>query len=136
MDRDVKMSAKTVLQTESVHEYVFSVRALGRDITAVVILPAEGIHVSVFGGDRSHIGAVSVISPDGSRRDTEFPGHRDGTVASKWAGALYAAGYSPAVVECGIHYDGIDKEGIRQILESTDLLLAGILNLQAPSSND
>ena len=129
MDRDIMTTSITIPGENTLHEYTFSVQALGRGITAVVLLPDEGIHVSVFGGDRSHIGAVSVISPDGSRQDTEFPGHRDGTVASKWAGALYAAGYSPAVVECGIHYDGIGKDGIRQILECTDRLLSEILHL-------
>lgn len=85
------------------------------------------LHVSVYGGDLPHIGAVSVVGPDGAVATTQFPGHRDGAVSEAWAKALSERGFRPAVVEAGIHYDGITPEGIRRVLEAGEALLAALL---------
>ena len=97
---------------------------LGHAIVADIARFPCGIHVSVYGGALPHIGAVSVASPDGAVSTTEFPGHRDAAVTEGWARALCEKGMLPAVVEAGIHYDGLTREGIREVLETTDRLLA------------
>ena len=107
--------------------FSLSVRVLGREITAYVILPDEGIHVTVCGGEKSHIGAVSVVDPDGARHDMQFPTHKDGVIASEWADALHQAGYCPVVAEAGIHYDDLSKEGIAAVVDAADQLLAQVL---------
>ena len=103
----------------------------GRDITALVLQTEEGVSVTLWGGDRPHIGAVGVADPDGKVTVTEFPGHKEGVVCEKWTAALAAAGYTPAVVTAGIHYDGLDKAGIEAVLILTDELLAETLRLIA-----
>lgn len=100
----------------------------GRDITIQAVLTEEGISVTVCGGDRPHIGAVGVADPDGKVTVTEFPGHKEGVVCEKWTAALAVAGYTPAVVTAGIHYDGLDKAGIEAVLALTDELLADTLH--------
>lgn len=100
---------------------------LGQNITVDVQLFPQGVHVSLYGGDLPHIGAVSVTDPEGNRTDLCFPGHREDTLTIRWSEALREAGLLPAVVEAGVHYDGISKEGIRKVLACCDELLEEVL---------
>ena len=95
----------------------------GRDIVAQVLQLPQGVHVSLYGGDLPHIGAVGLASPEGDCTITQFPDHKEGLVCEKWIAALSAAGYCPAVVEAGIHYDKLDRKGIAAVLAVTDDLL-------------
>ena len=104
-----------------------SVTVFDQEISAYVLIPDEGIHVTVCGGEKSHIGAVSVVDPDGARHDMQFPGHKDGMIAARWADALHAAGYCPVVVCAGIHYDHLSKEGIAAVMNAADQLLVQVL---------
>ena len=100
---------------------------LGADLTAQVLCLDEGLHVSVFGGTRTHIGAVSIVSPEGLVNTTQFPGHKDGVVSARWAEALSEAGVRPCVVEAGIHYDNLNRQEIDQVVSLTDEMLHTIL---------
>ena len=82
---------------------------MGREITAEILSFGQGLHVSVYGGDLPHIGAVSIVAPDGACSTVQFPKHLDNAVSERWAKALACAGYCPAVVEAGIHYDHISE---------------------------
>ena len=107
--------------------YSLSRECLGSRLHAEALALPGGLHVSVYGGDLPHIGAVSVAGPDGSVATTQFPGHRDGAVSEAWARALSERGFRPAVVEAGIHYDGITPEGIRRVLEAGKALLGELV---------
>ena len=124
---DTALAASVSFQAASASCFSLSVRVLGREIAAYVLIPDEGIHVTVCGGKKSHIGAVSVIDPDGMRHDMQFPTHKDGVIASEWADALHAAGYCPVVVCAGIHYDHLSKEGIAAVMNAADQLLVQVL---------
>ena len=97
-------------------------RVLDRDIHVLAYRLGEDIHVSVYGGDRAHIGAVSILSADGEIQTVCFPGHRDDAVSAPWCGRLKALGVRTAVVEAGIHYDDLSKEGIETVLTACDTL--------------
>lgn len=99
----------------------------GKDITMTALLLPQGLHVSLYGGDLAHIGAVGIVAPDGTCSVTEFPHHREGILCEKWTAALASEGFCPAVVEAGIHYDGLDRPGIQTVLELTDSLLAELM---------
>lgn len=96
---------------------------LGHEIEVEITGYPYGIHVSVYGGTLPHIGAVSVADADGHVTTTQFPTHRDSVVSERWAEAFGKAGLLPAVIEAGIHFDGITQEGISQVLEVSDRLL-------------
>lgn len=96
-------------------------------ITADVTILHEGIHVLICGGVKTHIGAVSIVNPEGEQTDTEFPTHKDGVIARKWAAALAAKGVLPITVVAGIHYDNISKEQILEIVSVCDEMLEEIL---------
>ena len=101
----------------------------GAKITAQILCFDEGIHVSIYGGERPHIGAVTIGDQTGAARTTQFPGHKEAAVSEQWCGALLQRGFSPVVVEAGIHYDNLSKDGIQAVLACTNELLAECLRL-------
>lgn len=103
------------------------------EITAQVLQLGKELHVSVFGGTRPHIGAISVVPPTGRMETTQFPGHKDGVVSNQWARTLSDAGYRPCVVETGIHYDGLNRQEIDMVVSLTDEMLQAILNVLSES---
>ncbi|ANU45658.1 hypothetical protein ADH76_18015 [Enterocloster clostridioformis] len=109
---------------------------MGADITAQVLVLDEGCHVSLFGGNLSHIGAVSIASPEGHVATTQFPYHKEAVLSHKWAETLSEAGYRPCVVEAGIHYDGLDQTGIRAVLTLADDLLEKVFAALAELAKD
>ena len=50
----------------------------GYEIAADVTALDEGIHVLLYGGEKSHIGAVTIVGPGGQVNTTAFDGHKDG----------------------------------------------------------
>lgn len=104
-----------------------SVAALGRTIRAVAEPLDEGWDISVSGGDRSHVGAITQAEPDGTLHTILRPGHRDDAVSERWARRLALAWHCPVCVRAGIHYDGIDRAGIEAVLAACDRLLEEIL---------
>ncbi len=96
---------------------------LGRSIEVETMAFHEGVHISVYGGDLGHIGAVSIVEPGGQVETIQFPGHRDAVVSEAWARALAELGAAPIVVEAGIHFDGLQRDEIREVLDKTDELL-------------
>lgn len=108
-------------------QFEISRELFGAEITAQVLQLDEGLHVSVSGGALPHIGAVSIVNPDGECSTTQFCGHKDGTVSSHWAQSLADAGFRPAVVAAGIHYDRLSKAGIQEVLALADGLLDTVI---------
>ncbi|ANU50344.2 hypothetical protein ADH76_29695 [Enterocloster clostridioformis] len=102
---------------------------MGADITAQVLVLDEGCHVSLFGGNHTHIGAISVVTPMGSIETTQFPGHKDSVVSDQWARALAKAGHCPCVVEVGIHYDNLNQQEIDMVVSLTEEMLNAILDI-------
>lgn len=101
----------------------------GRELTAAVTLLEGGINVLLFGGDREHIGAISIADEEDGIcvRDVTFPGHKETDIAHNWAESLCRQTGLPAVVEVGIHYDNITKEVIEEVLRVTEKMLKEIL---------
>ena len=87
----------------------------------------QNVYCASPGGEKSHIGAVSGRVPGQEPVDIELPGHREGNLAAQWAEELYRTWEMPVWVECGIHYENLSKEGIRQVLDVCREMLEEIL---------
>lgn len=98
-------------------------QALGLPIRAEAVQLDEGWDVSVAGGSRSHVGAVTLAEPDGSAQTLLRDAHRDDVVSLRWAKALAARWKAPVCVRAGIHYDGLERAQIGSILQTCDALL-------------
>lgn len=96
-------------------------------IRAEATLLDEGIHVLLTGGCRGHVGSVSVACPGEDARTLTFPEHRERVVSERWASALSERFKCPAAVVCGIHYDGLDRDGLGRVLQTLDRMLEEIL---------
>lgn len=108
-------------------EFCVTCTVLGAPLTARGQVVDGGARAEVYGGTRPHIGAVSIAGPEGDITTTQFPTHRDGAVSARWAEALAGAGLRPAVVLAGIHYDGLSRGGICQVMEACEGLLQEVL---------
>lgn len=94
-------------------------RLFGKEIRAQINVLDQGLHILLVGGDRTHIGAIGYQDgPD--RRIWEFPGHKEGVVCEQWLSICCETLKIPVTVSCGIHYDGLLREEIRQVLELTE----------------
>jgi hypothetical protein len=92
-----------------------SVRKIGRDLL-----------VAIWGGERPHIGAVAVAQPRPSLRDQRvrsatasvfcYPGHKDDTIAKEAAEKISSVLNANVTVTAGMHWDGIDEEGIKAVI--------------------
>lgn len=97
---------------------------LGYELRADITMLDEGIHVLLAGGCTTHVGAVSLADTDGIVETLQLPGHRDAAVSEPWAETLAAHFHTPVSVTCGIHYDGISKTQIDEVLEAAQQLLS------------
>lgn len=106
-------------------------------LSAEVLPMGTDLLVSVSGGDKPHIGCVSLAVPRPSLADStntsatvstiNLTGHKDDAVANRIAERLAAfLGVHVAVV-CGIHVNGINGDGIRAVLEAADEITAEII---------
>ncbi|MCD7750258.1 MAG: hypothetical protein LUI10_00705 [Lachnospiraceae bacterium] len=97
------------------------------ELTAEVFILPAGVEVNLYGGSLPHIGAVSIVDPDGNLTTTQFPTHKDGVVSAKWARAIADTAGVPVTVVAGIHYDNLMKEEIAAVVELTDEMLKEVL---------
>jgi hypothetical protein len=110
------------MRTFEIHEYLYD-----KKITAQVTKLDCGLHVSLYGGELSHIGAVTVISPEGIVETMQFSGHKEGALAESWAKTFAEKGYFPVVMEAGIHYNNLGKAGIEEVLSLCQNMLSDVL---------
>lgn len=108
---------------------------LGRRLWAEAQWLDEGCDIGVYGGDQSHVGAVSLGAPDGTVRTLTRSGHRDNAVSERWALALTAAWHCPVCVRCGIHFDHFTKEKLPHIESACEQLLCKLITMSEREAN-
>lgn len=97
----------------------------GISIQAEALFCGEDIFVVISGGDRPHIGAVSLAASLPSLKDPDrltvspslltVPGHKESHLALSAAEKLARNLNTTVVVSVGIHVDQTNKEEIRKI---------------------
>ena len=95
----------------------------GKPITAEITVTDCGVQVGLYGGDKSHIGAVGIVDPTGKITVKQFEGHKEGVLCQQWCEALAKIVNCPVVVTAGVHYDNASKEEILQIVRLCGELL-------------
>jgi len=107
------------------------------DLEASVRLIGEDFLVAIWGGERPHIGAVSVAQPRPSLKDPSATsatasvicllGHKEDELVKAVSEILAATLNTRVVVTAGIHWDNIDKEGIQKVIQNSEILVDMIL---------
>lgn len=88
----------------------------GYELNAMIIRLDYGIQVVLTGGEKSHVGSVTVSDEEGCLHTVTIPGHKETILSEQWASNLGKAFGVPVVVTVGIHYEKLSQEGIQQIL--------------------
>lgn len=102
-------------------------------------LIGEDLIISVFGGNRPHIGTVAIALPRQSLKDPErtsatssiftLLGHKEDLLAKAFSERLASELNRVVVVTAGIHQDKINEEGITKFLNNCEKACAQILKL-------
>lgn len=108
-------------------------------VEATVVRAGEDLCIVLTGGDRPHIGTVtlSVARPslaDATRTSAttsvlNLTGHKDGEAAQYLSERLAATLGATVVVTGGIHVDAIQPEEIRTVLHLVDRLTTTLVDL-------
>lgn len=102
-------------------------RLFGRPIICQVTDLNGDISVLLYGGDREHIGSVSMAGPDTEPVTHSFPGHKEQFITGPWAEKIAAKSGKNVCVQAGVHYNNATKEQIGQIMDLMATMLAEIL---------
>ena len=103
------------------------------DLEASARWIGDDLLVSIWGGERPHVGAVALAEPRPSLRDAETTsatasvlcvvGHKEDAVVKTASEFLSAALGARVVVTAGMHWDRLDAEGIRTVVGRVDSLV-------------
>jgi len=107
------------------------------DIEAGVKRIGDDLLVAISGGEKPHIGAVSVAQSRPSLKNPDnvsatasvicFPAHKEDELAKAVSEVLSAALDTRVVVTAGIHWDNISEDGIRKVIKNSKKLVDLIL---------
>jgi predicted nucleotide-binding protein len=113
------------------------------DLEANVRLIGNDLLVAIWGGEKPHIGAVSMAQARPSLKDPNvtsatasvfcFVGHKEDELAKAASEILAAALNTQVVVTAGIHWDNMSKEGIQKVIRNSEILVDLILEKIASS---
>ncbi len=126
-EKEKNLTAEKEKSKKGVHRFTVRHTLMHEFLTADLLILPAGVEVNLYGGCLPHIGAISIVDPEGNLTTTQFPTHKDGVVSAKWARTIADAGYLPVTVVAGIHYDHLTKEEIEAVVEATDEMLDEVL---------
>lgn len=104
-------------------------KIIDRDILVSIVKTEAGIQLIATGGDKSHIGAITIVDPYGKDTTICFPHHREDVITKKWSKKIYERTKQPVVVSSGIHFDNASKEMITEIVAESDKMLDEICHI-------
>lgn len=109
------------------------------DITAHVQEIGNDLLVSVWGGEKTHIGAEAISEPRASLKDPKVTsastsffcclGHKEDELTREMSNRLSSAMNRKVVVTMGIHWDDLSMSGIEQIVRNQQTLFGLIRSL-------
>lgn len=118
------------------HEW--SVEWRGEKITAVLHEMGNDCVITLSGGQREHVGAISVCPASGEVQTTVFEGHKEQFITEPWCRRVHELTGGAAVVTAGIHYDHLSKQEIAEVMDAAADLwdkIESFLRTQFPQPN-
>jgi hypothetical protein len=85
-----------------------------------VMMAGSDIVVYIGGGEKPHIGAVSICSGTGEPLTFSLPNHKDYLVSHKAAQAIFKETGRKTLVIAGIHVDDASEEDILELLKNSE----------------
>ena len=107
------------------------------DLAAYARFIGNSLLVAIWGGEKPHIGAVSVAQPRPSLKDAKITsstasvfcllGHKEDDLAKAGSEILASALNTDVVVTVGIHWENLDEKGVKKVIRNSEILLDLIL---------
>jgi hypothetical protein len=126
------MESNQNVMNKSCKEFFVQTETGSFDLEASVRIIGKDILIAVWGGDKPHIGAVSagqsqvsIVNPEKYNATTSvicFPGHMEDHLVKPIAQKIALSTKSNVVVTAGAHWDNIDKDGIKKVLENGNII--------------
>ena len=110
------MEDKVKGQIMRMNSWQKEVTLLGKKVQIFICQTDCGVQLLIAGGDRSHIGSVSIADEQSNLVSHVFDGHRDNVISDQWAKVLSQKWKVPVVVSVGIHYDSITPQEIQFVV--------------------
>jgi len=108
------------------------------DLEAHVRFIGQDLLVAIWGGEKPHIGAVSIAQPRPSLKDPTITsstasvfcllGHKEDELTKAVAEILAAVLNTNVIVTAGIHWDNIDQNDIGKVIQNSEILLDLIMD--------
>ena len=108
------------------------------DLEAYARFIGNSLLVAIWGGEKPHIGAVSVAQARPSLKDPAVTsatssvfclvGHKEDGLAKAASEILASALNTEVVVTVGIHWDNLDEKGIKKVVRNAEILLDLLLD--------
>ena len=127
------------LQIAATEHPIISLSAGRITVEATVVRAGEDLCIVLTGGDRPHIGTVTLSVPRPSLADAtrtsattsvlNLTGHKDGEAAQYLGQRLAATLGATVVVTGGIHVDDIRPDEIKTVLHLVDRLTLALVDL-------
>lgn len=99
-------------------------------IYAVAVSAGQDLVVFLGGGEKPHVGGVSISDPGGPPTTISVPGHKDFIVSHEVSERMSRETGRRCLVVVGIHVDNASKEDISALLKNastcTDLLIRSV----------
>jgi len=101
-----------------------------------IIKLGEDYNISLYGGDKAHIGSVVLAIPRESLTGQGISvtssvlncmGHKDEVLAKMFAEKTAISKQAKVVCACGVHIDDINEEQLQNIIEMSKELLQDVL---------
>lgn len=107
-------------------------------IEAQVIEAGEDLCIIITGGEKPHIGSVSISIPRPSLADPKllsattstynFLGHKDDAIGNMISKKIASTLNRKVVVTCGIHLDNISDNQISYVYQVSEMLLKELMD--------
>lgn len=125
-DLDV-LSGGKAQETRPLRQFTLERELSGSVVRAQVTFLDQGIFVLLAGGQRSHVGTVSLAQNGQVQSRAVYPGHKEQIISDRWAAEISREMDTCVTVACGIHYDNADRELIQAVIDLSEELLGQAL---------
>ncbi|GEA51502.1 hypothetical protein VIN01S_23060 [Vibrio inusitatus NBRC 102082] len=101
-------------------------------ITLDVIHAGSDVSMTIYGGEREHIGAVTLGYLNNNSVEFQtfgVPGHKENVITEELVRLIVPEYSDTCVLSCGMHWDDISEKELHKVYQDTISLINNYLNI-------
>lgn len=98
-------------------------------VWAEAIAAGEDLVIFIGGGEKPHVGSLSLAAAGGAPVSASVPGHKDYVVSSRAAMRVSLETGKACVVVAGLHVEDASKSDIELLLKNTEKCLGALIGM-------